>query len=175
MFDREVRLPEIPLRDHQAIVQKIPGERDPHRFVEYAGKVGSGKTCVFSRLGQGDRFPIPRVNVKDRSPDRLAGNVSATGRSSLAAAQQQDAKVFDVAPQKHFRQVVLLLFRKSPVDRPGQADAAAPIRFAQVCAQNAFRAAKDVLHLLCEKFRHKNDIVVADMLAGACLLPMVIL
>ena len=87
MFDRQVGLPEIPLRDHEAIVQKIPGERDPHRFVEYAGKVGSGKTCVFSRLGQGDRFPIPRVNVKDRPPDRLAGNVRARYRGPLAAVQ----------------------------------------------------------------------------------------
>ena len=115
------------------------------------------------------------MNEKDRPPDRLAGNVRARCRGPLAAAQQQDAEVFNVAPQKRFRQVVLLLFRKSSVDRPGQADAAAPIRFAQVCAQNAFRAAKDVLHLLCEKFRHKNDVVVADMLAGTRLLPVVIL
>lgn len=75
LFDRQIRLAEIPFRGHQAVFQEISGKCDAHRFVEYTGKMRRGKPRMFSRFGQGDLLPIMSVDVKNCSLDSLTGNV----------------------------------------------------------------------------------------------------
>ena len=49
-----------------------------------------------------------------------------------------------------------------------------PVLLVKVRAQNPFRLAENILHLLCEKLRRKDDVVIADVLTNLRLLPVII-